>query len=195
MRDFLNSILDQDKALFSLINGKWTHPVLDTIMPWLRQSNNWVLLYVAIVVFLFIKWGVKTWKWLVIAVLNVTITDQVSSSIFKPLFARLRPCQDPAILHKSRLLIEHCSSGFSFTSSHAANHFGFAMFVFMTLSPLFKNYTYLFFIWAGCISYAQIYIGVHYPLDILGGTLLGISIGYLSSKLFEKWVQAAKKQS
>jgi undecaprenyl-diphosphatase len=195
MKDFLNSILDQDKALFSLINGKWTHPVLDVIMPWLRHANNWIPLYLAIAVFLFIKWGVKTWKWLVVAILNVAISDQISSNIFKPLFARLRPCQDPAIMYKSRLLIDHCMASASFTSSHAANHFGFAMFVFMTLRPLFKNYTYLFFIWAGCISYAQIYIGVHYPLDVLGGAILGITLGYLSSKLFEKWIHAAKRQS
>lgn len=188
MKDFLNPILGLDKALFSLINGKWTHPVLDVIMPWLRHANNWIPLYLALLLFLCYKWGKTTWKWLLVAVFNVAISDQLSSNVFKPFFGRLRPCQDPTILYKSRLLIDHCMTSASFTSSHAANHFGFAMFAFMTLRPFFKNYTYLFFVWAACISYAQVYIGVHYPLDVLGGALLGLSLGYASSKVFDAWV-------
>jgi undecaprenyl-diphosphatase len=193
MNHFLNSLLEKDKALFSLINGKWTHPVLDAIMPWLRHANNWIPLYIALLLFLIYKWGLKTWKWMLVAVVNVAVSDQLSSYVCKPLFARLRPCQDPTMMFKSRLLIDHCMSSYSFTSSHATNHFGFAMFVFMTLRPFFKNYSYLFFVWAGCISYAQIYIGVHYPLDVLGGAVLGLSLGYISSKIFEKWNGLARK--
>ena len=149
MSDILNSLLDQDKALFSLINGKWTHPVLDVIMPWLRHANNWIPLYIALLLFLIYKWGKTTWKWLLVAALNVAISDQISSSFFKPFFGRLRPCQDPAIMYKSRLLIEHCMSSASFTSSHATNHF------------------------------------------VMGGALLGIALGYISSKVYERWVAKA----
>ncbi|MEY4278848.1 MAG: hypothetical protein RL377_852 [Bacteroidota bacterium] len=193
MKDFLISILDKDKQLFSLINGKWTHPLLDLVMPWLRHSSNWIPLYLALLLFLYYKWGIKTWKWLTIAVVNVAVSDQISSYVCKPLFERLRPCQDPAMMYKSRLLIDHCMSSFSFTSSHATNHFSFAMFVFMTLRPFFKNYTYLFFVWAGFISYAQIYIGVHYPLDVIGGAALGLTIGHFSSKLYFWWMSKANK--
>jgi len=63
-----------------------------------------------------------------------------------------------------------------------------AMFVFMTLQPLFKKYTYLFFVWAGIISYAQIYVGVHYPLDVLAGALLGLMIGYAGARVYLKWM-------
>jgi undecaprenyl-diphosphatase len=62
------------------------------------------------------------------------------------------------------------------------------MFVFLTLQPLFKKYTYLFFLWAGLISYAQIYVGVHYPLDILAGIFIGLVMGYAGAKLYLKWL-------
>ena len=87
-------------------------------------------------------------------------------------FMPLRPCADPLMTGKVNLLLDHCSGGFSFTSSHAANHFGLAMFLFISLTPLFKKYTCLFFIWAGIISYAQVYVGVHYPLDVLAGAMI-----------------------
>ena len=186
MSDFLSQLLTKDQALFSLINGKWTNIVFDKLMPWLRTSNNWVPFYAALLIFLFIKWGTRAWKWIIIVALNVTITDQISSSFFKPFFHRLRPCADPAIMIKSRLLLDHCSGGYSFTSSHAANHFGLAMLVFMTLQPLFKKYTYLFFVWAAIIGYAQIYVGVHYPLDVLVGSCIGLLVGYGMSKLYFK---------
>ena len=186
MLDFLTQLLTKDQDLFSLINGKWTNIVFDKLMPWLRTSNNWIPFYAVLLIYLFVKWGKKTWKWVIIVALNVTLTDQISSSFFKPFFHRLRPCADPAIMYKSRLLVEHCSGGFSFTSSHAANHFGLAMLVFMTLQPLFKKYTFLFFIWAAIIGYAQIYVGVHYPLDVLVGSCIGLLVGYGMSKLYIK---------
>jgi undecaprenyl-diphosphatase len=87
---------------------------------------------------------------------------------------------------QGRLLLNRCPSSFSFTSSHATNHFAAAMFLFLTLKSSFKNWTYLFFFWAGSISYAQIYVGVHYPLDILGGTIIGCSVGYLTGTFYNK---------
>jgi undecaprenyl-diphosphatase len=90
-------------------------------------------------------------------------------------------------MHQSRLLLDHCSGGFSFTSSHAANHFGLAMFVVMTLAPLLKNYRFIFLIWAALISYAQVYVGVHYPADIFMGAFIGILVGWLNGKLFQIW--------
>jgi membrane-associated phospholipid phosphatase len=182
-----DALLVRDQALFSKINGQWTSTLADHIMPWIRTANNWDLMYGAILAYLFIKWGNKAWKWILIVAVNIALTDQISSSFFKPFVHRLRPCADPAIMYKSRLLLEHCSGGFSFTSSHAANHFGLAMFVFMTLQPLFKKYTILFFVWAALIAYAQVYVGVHYPLDIFAGSLIGLVVGYFMGKLFLKW--------
>jgi undecaprenyl-diphosphatase len=87
-----------------------------------------------------------------------------------------------------KLLLGTCPTNFSFTSSHATNHFSLAIFVFMTLQPLFKKYSYLFFLWAGIICYAQVYVGVHYPLDVLAGALLGLMIGYAGAIVYSKWM-------
>ena len=180
-------IKDIDQSLFRQINGVWHHPLLDTILPWTRHSNNWIPLYLVLLGWMGYQIGWKTWKWLLFVLLNVTLTDQVSSSIFKPLFHRLRPCNDPALYGKTRLLLEHCSGGFSFTSSHAANHFGLAMFIFISWGVVMERVTKYFFVWAGIIAFAQVYVGVHYPLDILGGTIIGLVAGYLMAKLYLKW--------
>jgi len=177
-----------DQGLFGLINGQWTNSFFDSWMPWMRTSEHWFLFYLALVGYIFYRWGWKTWKWLLTVAITIALTDQVSSFIFKPFIHRLRPCADPAMLTQVKLLIPACPSSFSFTSSHAANHFSLAMFVFMTLQPLFKKYTYLFFVWAGIISYAQIYVGVHYPLDVLAGALLGLMIGYAGARVYLKWM-------
>ncbi len=180
-------IKDIDQAIFYQVNGIWHHPVLDSILPWTRHSNNWIPLYLGLLGWMVYQLGWKTWKWFLFALLNVGLTDQVSSSIFKPLFHRLRPCNDPALLGKTRLLLDHCSGGFSFTSSHAANHFGLAMFIFITWGTAQQKITKYFFVWAGVIAYAQMYVGVHYPLDILGGTIIGLLAGYGMAILYLKW--------
>jgi undecaprenyl-diphosphatase len=84
------------------------------------------------------------------------------------------------------LLLEYCSGSGSFTSSHAANHFGLAMFMFLSLKKWLGWPRYLFFIWAFLVSYAQMYVGVHYPTDILGGAIIGLIIGGISGNYFNK---------
>lgn len=180
-------IKDIDQALFYQINGVWHHPVLDAVLPWTRHSNNWIPLYIGLLGWLFYQIGWKTLKWLLFALINVGLTDQISSSVFKPFFHRLRPCNDPALVGKTRLLLDQCAGGFSFTSSHAANHFGIAMFIFMTWGLIQKKYTRFFFVWAGVIAFAQIYVGVHYPLDIIGGTIIGLISGFTISKAYLKF--------
>ena len=180
-------IKDIDQALFHQINGVWHHPLLDNVLPWTRHSNNWIPLYIGLLIWLIYRIGWKTLKWLLFALINVGLTDQISSSVFKPYFHRLRPCNDPALFGKTRLLLEQCAGGFSFTSSHAANHFGIAMFIFMTWGVIQKKYTRFFFVWAGVIAFAQIYVGVHYPLDIIGGTIIGLISGFTMSKAYLKF--------
>ncbi|MCX6212068.1 MAG: phosphatase PAP2 family protein [Bacteroidetes bacterium] len=189
--DIWATIYRGDQALFEQINGQWNNSFFDSMMPWMRTSEHWFPLYVLLLGCLFYKWGWKAWKWVVTVAITIALTDQVSSFIFKPFVHRLRPCADPSMVAHVKLLLGACPSSFSFTSSHAANHFSLAMFVFMTLQPLFKKYTYLFFLWAGLISYAQIYVGVHYPLDVLVGTIIGLAFGYVFAKIYLRWTSSS----
>lgn len=173
-----------DTALFLQVNSKFTNPVFDQILPIWRNANTWVPLYLFLIVFSVVNFSRKSLFWIFGAVVTLVLTDQISSSVFKPFFERPRPCNDPILMSHVRLLIDHCSGGYSFTSSHATNHFGFAVYVFVTLRSLFNKWSSLFLIWAASVGYAQVYVGVHYPLDILCGAMIGASIGYATSQIF-----------
>lgn len=120
------------------------------------------------------------------AIITVSATDLISSRIIKPFFARPRPCLDPDFAVNVRLLVNYCGTNGSFISSHAANHFGLAMFLFITFRHFAPKTVSVFFIWAAVICLAQVYVGVHYPTDILGGAILGILAGSATGYLYNK---------
>jgi len=181
--DFINT---WDRFLFLKINTVWTNPFLDAVLPWWRDSNTWTPLYLFLILFVVINSKKQAFFWIIAAIVTLILTDQISSGLIKPIFARLRPCSDPSLVNQVRLLLPNCSGGYSFTSSHATNHFGFAAFVFLTLQPIIKKWGYLFFLWAATISFSQVYVGVHYPFDILSGAILGILIGYSTAYFFNR---------
>jgi undecaprenyl-diphosphatase len=184
------SIVDKliafDKWLMLRINNEWTNSTLDAIFPVWRESLTWIPLYVFILAFVIYNFGGKIWPWIVLLILTVICTDQLSSGLFKDLFGRLRPCRDPELMYQVRLLLNRCPVSFSFTSSHATNHFGVAMFIIATMKPIMQQWRWLFFAWAATISYGQVYVGVHFPLDILGGATLGCTVGWAASQLYKK---------
>ena len=186
MPSFFESLQSIDQNLFVYINRDATHPILDTLMPYFRESTFWIPFYVFLIVFVFVNFGKKGWVWLLFAFITVLLTDQFSSSIIKNWVQRPRPCADHLFSGQVRLLLDHCSGGYSFTSSHATNHFGVATFLFVTLGRFFGNWKYLIFIWAALICYAQVYVGVHYPLDVIIGALLGFTIGHFVCWAYQK---------
>ncbi len=183
-----NILINFDQNLFYKINTVWTTPFLDHNFPWWRDATMSYPIYLFLLLFVLINFGWRAWTWIVFIAMNVVITDQLSSSFIKDWVGRLRPCQDPAMVGHVRMLLRHCSGGFSFPSSHAVNHFGAAFFIFFTLRNYLGKWAYLFFFWAATISYGQIYVGVHYPIDVFCGAIIGSIIGYCVAMLYNKRV-------
>jgi len=180
------SLIDKDVELFYKINSVWTNSFLDNNFPWWRDSTTWYPLYLFLLLFILINFGWRAWTWILFLALNVTITDQLSSTVIKQWVIRPRPCRDPEMIDHVRMLLNHCSGGNSFPSSHATNHFGAAVFIFCTLGRYSGNWIYLFFFWAASVSYGQIYVGVHYPLDVICGAIIGSIIGYFVALVYNK---------
>jgi membrane-associated phospholipid phosphatase len=175
-----------DKQIFLWINQQSTNSFFDAIMPFMRNSTNWIPLYVLMILLAIKQEQKKVWLWLLFALTTIFVTDQVSSHIIKPLIQRIRPCADPNFKNEIRLLVSNCSQGFSFTSSHATNHFGIAVFFMFSLKSTLKNWKFIFPFWAATIAFAQVYVGVHYPFDVFFGSLLGIILGYLVITIYRK---------
>ena len=183
---FWQKLIQWDHDLFIKLNSKWTNPFFDTIMPFMRHSITWIPLYLFILVLVLVNFRIKAWWWIIFFLVTVALTDMSGTKLFKYGFERIRPCNNPDVLTHLRLLVR-CPGGYSFISNHAANHFGMATFLFITLRHLFKNWMWLAFLWAGSIGYAQVFVGVHYPSDIAGGMALGIIYGTFTGLLFNKY--------
>ena len=175
-----------DQWLFIKINNDFTNPFLDSLMPFMRYPLNWAPLYLFLGVFALLNYKAKGAWWILLFIVTIALTDMTGNYVFKHGFHRIRPCGDPDFFFHVRLLADHCSTGYSFVSNHAANHFGLASFFYITTKPLLKKWAAIAFIWAGLIAYSQVYIGIHYPSDIVGGAMLGLLFGGLTGTLFIK---------
>lgn len=180
---FPNWFEQADRFLFKLINGKWINGVFDVFFPFIRNPYVWGPLYIFGVVFIIANFKKKGMWWFLLAVITAGCTDFVGTNLFKNIFERLRPCRDPEFADQVRMVLGRCSSAFSFVSNHAINHFGLASFFFFTFRHIL-GWSWIFLVWAGLIGYAQVYVGVHYPFDVVFGSLMGILIGWMTARIF-----------
>ncbi len=190
----MENLLTWDLKLFFYINGRWNNSFLDFLLPWMREPYFWAPLYLYLAVFVIYNFKWRGFFWIAFFIITFALTDQASMFI-KDAVGRLRPCRDPLLAQYVRVLVYYCPQSGSFTSSHAANHFGLAMFSFLTLRPHVGKWALLFFLWAGVIAYSQVYVGVHYPLDVLGGAVLGMIMGTLSGGFFQRRIRLELEQT
>jgi undecaprenyl-diphosphatase len=173
----VESIKDWDEKAFLWLNS-FHCDGLDPIVLQLTQTITWVPLYLLLLYLIYRK-DPKNMAWVIGGVmLTILLADQVSSGFMKPYFERLRPCHDPqwvGLLHN----YGRCGGLYGFVSSHAANTFGMATFLTLILRKKQKGIYWLFF-YAVVVSYTRIYLGVHYPLDVFFGALVGVLSAYLS---------------
>jgi len=180
----LHKILQGDFWLFSRINQDWTSSFLDTVFSFIRQAECWVPFYLFLLLFVTLNFGKKGWLWFLYLPMTVIVSELISRYLISDhLVFRLRPCNNALWADSMRFLANACPAGSGFASSFACDHFAMAFFIFRTLrhtNPWWR----LVFAWAFLTSYAQIYVGIHYPLDILLGGALGSAIGMLTARLF-----------
>lgn len=167
-----------DYSLFDIINRDMANIFFDWILPPFRNKKTWIPLYILLFFYLAYQYKIQAWKIIFLAVVSIILADGMSSHILKPLVAKLRPCNSSDLLHEVILRVNHCSGGFSFPSSHATNHFALASFIGLALQEKTKWFLRLGLLWAAIISFAQVYVGVHFPIDVLFGGILGFSIGW-----------------
>ena len=182
MNHFFETIEQFDKELFLKLNS-FHNEWLDSAMIIATQGWFWMPVYLF---FIYRIWKLKSLTFNRVALfigflIVIFLSDRISVLAFKQVFLRYRPCHNFDLLPLTHIVKQHCGGKYGFLSSHATNFMGMATYAIIALKPS-KTISVLLIIWALFVCYTRIYLGVHYPLDIICGSLLGISIGFMVSK-------------
>ena len=185
----IEDILNLDTELFIYLNSLG-FPLFDNFWIFLSTKEANVLFYSTLLFLYFFKRSLKfkfseLFYLLILIAFMITITDQ-TANLFKDSFQRLRPCYNEMIKDSIRLVKESCGGKYGFFSAHASNSFTLAVFFGLLYKKKFKYLIYFSLLYASLISYSRIYLGVHFPLDILFGAAFGLIIGILTFNFYDK---------
>jgi undecaprenyl-diphosphatase len=187
-------LIQLDYTLFKIIQSTGVSNFMDNFMLGMREAKLWIPFYAFMLYWIWANARSKMLVFILLTVASFGLADFSSASIFKPFFARERPCYEDELEGVVRSLVG-CGGKYGFPSSHASNHFALAAFWYWAIYLIKGQRWYWLFLWAFIIGYAQVYVGKHYPIDILGGGLLGIFIGTAMAKLFELWDNRKKRMA
>jgi undecaprenyl-diphosphatase len=175
-------MLDQiDKSLFLFLNSL-NSPAWDRIMWIISGKATWVPLYIIILLLVWDRYRKKILVILPVMILAVVISDQLSVHAFKEVFMRLRPCHEPSLEGLVHIVNGKCGGKYGFVSSHASNSFAVALISLLLLKK--RWFTVFILVWASVVGYSRIYLGVHYPGDVICGAILGSVAGWLLYLLY-----------
>lgn len=176
----IQELIEIDIQWFKAVHNGLANDLFDHLMPILRNKFTWIPLYAVFIFYSIKKFEKRSWIVILGAILTIIIADQVSAGIIKESVQRLRPCNDPLLRSYIRRLVD-CGSGYSFISAHATNHFAISVLFTWFFAQInnWNGFKILFYVWAALIAFAQVYVGVHFPFDVLVGMLCGLLIGNL----------------
>lgn len=188
----MEALQSLDSLLFVGVNQTLSNPLTDFLMPLI--TNDWLLrIGFALALVIFLWRGSPRWRWAALgSVLALALADQLASSVFKPYFERIRPCQAPVLFENLRLLV-NCGAGKSFPSSHAANAFAVSSF-FIWISR--RDACLKYMRWgllsaATLVALSRVFVGVHYPADIIAGAALGSMCGVAIGLMVARYLPSA----
>jgi membrane-associated phospholipid phosphatase len=185
----LDTLLNFDTRLFFLINRDLQNRFFDILMPVITEEANWIPVFLIIIVGLLWKGGRKGRTVVLLLIPLILLSDQLSSSLFKPLFDRMRPCEAFGNLGMVNMLVGMKTSP-SFPSGHATNSMAVALF-FAHFYPRRRLY---YFIAAATVAFSRVYVGVHYPLDVVAGALLGCLCAWVVFGSYEFFSKRAARE-
>jgi membrane-associated phospholipid phosphatase len=185
----LEQLNQWDTQLFLLVNKTWANSFFDWLMPLLREKWIWLPLYLLLIGYFYKTYRLKNTLYILLfAVAMVVVGNSLLADVVKKTTQRPRPCQEETLKGQ---MIERvgCGGMYGYFSAHATNHFALALFFLLLLKKRFRWATFALLFWAAAIAYAQVYVGKHYPFDVLTGAIVGSLLGWLTYRLLIKRVK------